>query len=929
MNDDKRIGDYILEEEICTADVVHQALARQVTLKEDGIYKPLGSILVEDFTLDPERLYSCINRMYLDLLKSSDTFSSFKEKLLAQIVLKVTQQVFLENSVIFEKGSSSGCFFVIMSGEVQVYVETEEGEEHQLTLLKPGESFGEIALLTGGQHTTSVKATRPTSLLMLSKQDFESLCDEFPEITREYVKILARRLARSTEDLVSAAVNERAYQQFVSQEDQLSIADVIGETRTIENLRKKIAAAARNENPALIIGEKGTEKLAVAAEMHRSSRRSSKSFMYMDAEDVSLNASDSVTTDPFLLETSQNSALFGHLRGAFPHAEANRLGLLQICRNGTVVIENVDHLSLELQTHLADFITTGLFKQLGSQDPISSSARIIATATTDLKELVGKGRFDQDLYNLLSSNLLPVPPLKKRKKDLRLLVDFIIIQVCFKSPDRKLIKGISDEAYQRIMKYDWPGNMEELEVVIRRAINLSQGDYLMPEDIFVGMAPPEGKHVFNLLKLDSVRDLFLNRFFPAGIQVVIGAALALFFLFAFAGSTSAAANIIVVSVWAIWWPFLVISWFAGARIWCAVCPMGAANDLLNKFCSRKMVVPKFIRSYGVYISAAGLALIIYMEAATDMAHSPRATGFLLLSILLGAVISGILFERRLWCRYLCPLGRLAAVFSSCSVIEWRVNSSICNSTCQSNACFKGTDDVPGCPIYQGPFSLRSNHNCILCGNCVKLCENASPALNVRIPGHELWAALKPERVSTIFFPVILGTQIFRGLEHTPLAQVLEGVTHSAWTALAIILLLAAAVSYYFIKGAGHLAFGKLQDTSIEKGALLTYALIPLGFTFELGYQLRPLFEEMGHFFPILGRQLGLDLTFLDFAAAAGSAKPWQTLCILLGMLVSLVILRILVKNHEISDGDTPKRRPWRRLPIYFLAGLYIAMFITG
>ena len=124
--------------------------------------------------------------------------------------------------------------------------------------------------------------------------------------------------------------------------------------------------------------------------------------------------------------------------------------------------------------------------------------------------------------------------------------------------------------------------------------------------------------------------------------------------------------------------------------------------------------------------------------------------FLLASILGFAILSGVLYERRVWCRYLCPLGRLAATFSGCSVIEWRSNSSICNSTCKTNACYKGTEKVAGCPLYQGPFSLHSNQDCILCGNCVKICENASPAFNLRIPGHELWASLQPENRITSY-----------------------------------------------------------------------------------------------------------------------------------------------------------------------------------
>jgi transcriptional regulator with AAA-type ATPase domain/polyferredoxin len=738
---------------------------------------------------------------------------------------------------------------------------------------------------------------------------------------------LARRLAKGNEALITASNNEKAYQQFLGQQNNLSLPDVIGQTRGINKLRKQIAEAAKVSDPVLISGEAGTEKLVVAAEIHKTGDRSSHPFMYINAEDVTLIGAGLVSNDSFQLETAQCSALFGHIRGSFPHAESDRLGLLQICREGTVVIENIEFLSPAVQEDLLHCINSGAFTPLGSKETITTSARIIGTSTLSMAKLKEHEAMNDGLVELLESSHLMVPSLRRRKKDLRLLVDFIIIQECFKSPDRKLIKGMSDEAYQRIMGYDWPGNMEELEVVIRRAIILAQGDYLMPEDIFVGMAPPEGKHTINLLTFDQVRNVFINRLFPVGLQMITGVVFALIFLLAFAGSSAPESNIILVMVWAMWWPVLVISWFFGARIWCSICPMGAANDLLSKFVSLKKKVPKSVRSYGVYISAAGLALIVYVEAASHMTMSPLATGFLLLSILSCAVLSGLFFERRLWCRYLCPLGRLAAVFSGFSLVEFRSNSSICNSTCQTNACFKGTDEVAGCPLYQGPFSLRSNQNCILCGNCVKICKEASPTFNLRIPGHELWAAVKTERVIAVFVPVILGTQILRGLEQTTIAHYLETVTRSTWAAYGLILLAGMILSYYFLILAGNLSFGTLKDRTLLKSHLLMNAIIPLAFTFEFGYQLRPLLEHMGDFFPVLGNQIGYSLDFLAFSAGKGAAKPWQVISILFGMLISMLFLKVLIKNHQRAAGKKEDLKSTRYLPIIFIAVLYITMFI--
>ena len=301
-----------------------------------------------------------------------------------------------------------------------------------------------------------------------------------------------------------------------------------------------------------------------------------------------------------------------------------------------------------------------------------------------------------------------------------------------------------------------------------------------------------------------------------------------------------------------------------------------------------------------------------------------ASGFLLASIAGFAILSGVLFERRLWCRYLCPLGRMAAVFSSTSLLEWRANISICNSSCRTNNCYKGKDETRGCPLYQGPFSLRSNQNCILCGNCVKICENNSPTLNLRIPGHELWAAAKPEHVTTIFLPVIIGTQFFRGLEQYHAAMIPLQQMYGHWGGLAVLLLTTVAASFLFVWICGKLAFWHLKDRGIRKSQLFSYAIVPLAFAFECGYQLRPLFSRMGQFFPTLGRQLGVPLDFLDFSTPVAAAKPWQMLIILAGVVASLLVQREIAKMHELVGRKHLSYS--KSIPVLLLVFVYIGLF---
>ena len=449
-----------------------------------------------------------------------------------------------------------------------------------------------------------------------------------------------------------------------------------------------------------------------------------------------------------------------------------------------------------IQLKLAEFLRNGCFTPLGRCELCESSVRIVTTSSADLAQLVSAGKFNQELYELLAPQTLTVPPLNKRKKDIRLIVQSRI-EHYNKLFDKK-IKDIDSEAYNKLMAYDWPGNTDELDVVVRRAVNLSNSETLMPEHFFIGLVQIEGKLTFNLLKLDQVRDVLQSKFFPVLPQLVTAFFFVLLFLIGFFGNQLPESNVTVILTWGMWWPFLVLSWFLAARIWCAVCPMGALSDLLSKFCSKKLSVPRFIRNYGLYLGALGMLLIFFAEAVSSMPFSPRATAVLLLCITIFAATSGLLYSRRVWCRYLCPLGKLSGVMSRCSVVELRSNLNVCNTNCTTHGCYVGEKALAGCPMYEGPFSMKSNQDCILCGNCIKICPDKAPKFNLRLPGNELWTFLRPDKTVIVLLPLILATQLFRGLETTPLFHQLEGLLahHAVSLALCLVAMILYLLSFY-------------------------------------------------------------------------------------------------------------------------------------
>ena len=925
----KKIGDYLVGANIIDEQIIKLAIDKQQSLRNEGLSRPIGQVLTEFFGVSEADLDKAVKSMAFDVLSATHLFDKQPREEIDATIEQAGHLLLKKNEVIFGYGDEATSFYIIISGKVKIFLPSDDGTENILTIMGYGEILGEMALMTGEKRSASATTTEETSLLVFSKDFLEQRGRISSNHSSALIKILAQRLIRSSDNLMTATENERTYQQLLSERGAMIIPDIIGKSRIILALQDKISQAAKNEDPVIIHGETGTEKLVAASLLHKRSLRANAPFLSMNTEDASLNGAGPTDTQSLLQEEIvQDSILFGHEAGAIPSLAARRLGLLEICREGTLVIENIDRLTEGLQQKLLEFMTTGTFRPFGGTRQIASKVRLIATSSVPLESFTSEGKFNGKLLAALNCNSMTVPPLRKRKSDLRLIVDALIDWECSKdSSEGKQIKTISEEAYQRIMQYEWSGNMEELAIVIRRAINLARHDILLPEDIFIGMVPPSGKYTFNLLRLEKIHNFFAGRYYPVTLQGLTGLVFLGIIVLALIGSPSPDSNVSVILVWAIWWPVLVFSWFIGARIWCSVCPMGAVSDLMSARMSLKLKVPTFIRNYGLYMSAIGLGIIIWAEAASNMTISPRSTAMLLLAIVSCALISGALYERRLWCRYLCPLGRLAAVFSSCAVVEWRSNLSICNSICKTNQCFKGTEAMQGCPIYQGPFSLKSNQHCILCGKCIKVCEHASPALNIRVPGHEIWAVLKPDRGISVFIPVILGTQIFRGIAHSGLPFGNGFFMNYPWASHLILLMAATALSFFFVYVSGMISFAPLSDSSIKRKDLFCYAIIPITFAFELGYHIETFHKMAGHILPVIGRQLGLDLGSLDFSQALGSPFPWQVLLVTLGTCISLWVLgRLLQKNQKNGAGGM---KIINMLPIPILALTYFWIFVLG
>ena len=254
-------------------------------------------------------------------------------------------------------------------------------------------------------------------------------------------------------------------QLHVSQKEQFH--NIIGKSQKMQKIYTLIEAIANTRATVLINGESGTGKRLIAHAIHKYNEiERGKPFV-----EVSCGA---------LTETLLESELFGHVKGAFTGAIKDRMGRFELADGGTIFLDEIDAFSPALQVKLLRVLQDGEFERVGDTKTVKVDVRVIAATNQHLQELIVQGRFRQDLYYRLNIICIELPPLRGRKEDIPLLVkDFIIKHL---QHTKKKISGVSEAALSMLMSYDWPGNIRELENVIERAIILSKGPVIIPED---------------------------------------------------------------------------------------------------------------------------------------------------------------------------------------------------------------------------------------------------------------------------------------------------------------------------------------------------------------------------------------------------------------------------------------------------------------
>src|ERR1700716_203523 len=277
-------------------------------------------------------------------------------------------------------------------------------------------------------------------------------------------------LRRGAYDYLQKPYDKKALLDTINRAlDKLNAIDteIVSASPNMENVKKMILKVARSSSTVRIRGESGTGKELIARAIHNQSPRSTEMFQAVNCAAINEN----------LLE----SELFGHERGSFTGAHADKKGLFEVADRGTLFLDEIAELDVSMQAKLLRALQERRVRRVGGTYEIPVDVRVIAATNRDLRAMVADGRFRDDLYYRLNVLSVDVQPLRERREDIPVLIDYFLKKHTRNTS--RLVKGLTTETRRLLNDYGWPGNVRQLESAIERAILLCEGDEITVDDL--------------------------------------------------------------------------------------------------------------------------------------------------------------------------------------------------------------------------------------------------------------------------------------------------------------------------------------------------------------------------------------------------------------------------------------------------------------
>jgi transcriptional regulator with AAA-type ATPase domain/NAD-dependent dihydropyrimidine dehydrogenase PreA subunit len=826
----------------------------------------------------PDRLIWLQERTALEILSPS---------VLEAIAQVMELEVVPANTTLVSEGTPPPALYIVQDGQL-------ESETSQTNSALPrGFLSGEVIhlqeLLLNELTPFAITTLSECNLWVISADKFHTLVTQYPEINQAFSRLLVQELAEVTSALTyeqERAVGLRPYLVTKAQRG------IVGTSRYAMRLREQIREAASDRKSVEIFGEPGLEKDNIATLIHFSSPNRREPIIKVNCGIVQTSGAD----------------LFGRAGG--------KPGLLEWLGEGSLILNNIQELPRELLPEVAKLLQTNTYTPISrpgeaNAEPRKSHARI----------LIVSEKTDSQIERCVG-HVIKVPPLRVRKTDIKAQVEYY---TSLYSRARGLEKQrITPEALRRLQSYDFPGNLKELKNLVERAIVQAGERKELTEEIFWSAEPQKKQFRVNLLNVyPALRRFLRSDWWPDRINYGFTfAAFAFMVGVLFIGPQTRDRNFALNLFWAWWWPFFLFLFPFLGRIWCSVCPFMIYGEITQKL--SLWLFPRQLKrwprekaeKWGGWFLFGLFTLIFLWEELWDLENTAYLSACLLLLITAGAMIFSAIFERRFWCRYLCPIGGMNGLFAKLSMTELRAQQGICSATCTTYQCYKGGPqkgegmETNGCPLYSHPAQLEDNKDCVLCMTCLKACPHRSVEFNLRPPGIELWTTHVAHSYEVALLFLLLGGVYLHRLPELQAWLGLNLDLNIFWQHLGLSLLVlivpvaVCLVAYGCIKLFNS---GRKPKKFIE----LAYGYLPLVLGGNFAHYLRFGLEEGGRILPVTFATFGLSGEQLPVLIAHPAVIDFlQGSTLIFSLLLTIVLtekiarqpLKALLWQHLAATG---------------------------
>jgi transcriptional regulator with AAA-type ATPase domain/NAD-dependent dihydropyrimidine dehydrogenase PreA subunit len=824
-------------------------------------------------------------------LQERTAFGTLSLEALNAIAQVMEERVVAANTRLVQEDTPIEYLYILQQGQLESDRTVSSSNIWGVSWL-PGAIIHLQELLFDQSAQRTAKTLSECHLWLIPAAKFKQLLLEYPEISQAFSPQLAAELAQLSSQLGYEQERLATLRPYLVSKAKRGI---VGKSRYAVRLRQQIKKAAEDRKSALIFGEPGLEKDNSAALIHFGSAYRREPVIKVDCSTMQASGAE----------------LFGRANG--------KPGLIEALKEGTLILNNIQELPDELMPALAQLLETGAYTPVSRPDepaaaPLSCRAHILMVSEKSLPEIE---RF--------VTHLIKVPPLRVRKADIGAQMDYYIGLLCRARGMGK--PRVTPEALRRLQAYDFPGNLRELQNLVERAIVQSEGAKELTEEIVWPSQSKKKQFRLNLINAyPNLRNFLRSDWWPDRLNYAFTSwFFALVVIIGFVGPQNRQENFTLNMFWAWWWPLILIGFPFVGRLWCSICPFMIYGEITQKL--SLWLVPRQLKrwpresaeKWGGWFLFGLFVLIFLWEELWDLENTAYLSACLLLLITAGAMIFSAIFERRFWCRYLCPIGGMNGLFAKLSMTELRAQQGTCSAECTTYQCYKGGPqkgeglETLGCPLYSHPAQLEDNRDCVLCMTCLKACPHRSVEVNLRPPGIELWTTHVPRVYEVALLLLLLGGIFLHRLPELQMElglhlDVQEFLPHFGFSLVAMVIPALIPIVFY---GGVVLTqkLGQVWQWHLPKPRSfveLAYGYLPLVLAGNLAHYLRFGLGEGGRILPVALATFGLSGEGLPvFVAHPAVIAFLQGVTLVFGVILTLILtqkiacqpVRVLFAQH--------------------------------